>query len=73
MSNPEYYRFATKREWRHESEHGVRPRTVGVREGLNAILYMLWTGCQWKALPNDLPPRSTVWDFLDRWAVGCHA
>jgi len=26
---------------------------------------VLWTGCQWKALPKDLPPRSTVWEYLD--------
>src|SRR3712207_1133532 len=46
---------------------GGRPRAVNTREVLNAILYVLWTGCQWKALPKDLPPRSTVWDYLDRW------
>ena len=33
---------------------------MNVREVLNAIFYVLWTGCQWKALPKDLPPRSTV-------------
>ncbi|GGC69930.1 hypothetical protein GCM10011504_54710 [Siccirubricoccus deserti] len=49
------------------AKRGGRPRTVDVREVLNAILYVLWTGCQWKALPKDLPPRSTVWDYLDRW------
>ena len=49
------------------AKHRGRPRAVDVREVLNAILYLLWTGCQWKALPNDLPPRSTVWDHLDRW------
>jgi transposase len=38
-----------------------------VREVLNAIFYVLSTGCQWTALPKDLPPRSTVWDYLDRW------
>jgi transposase len=31
-----------------------------VREVLNGIFYILWTGCQWKALPKDLPPKSTV-------------
>jgi hypothetical protein len=40
----------------------------GCARGTHAILYVLWTSCQWKALPKDLPPRSTVWDFLDRWA-----
>ena len=34
---------------------------------LNAIFYVLWTGCQWKALPKDLPPKSTVYDYLDLW------
>ena len=49
------------------AKRGGRPRTADVREVLNAISYLLWTGCQWKALPRDLPPRSTVWDYLDRW------
>ena len=47
------------------AKRGGRPRTVNVREVLNAIFYVLWTGCQWKALPKDLPPRSTVWEYLD--------
>ena len=34
---------------------------------LNAVFSVLWTGCQWKALPKDLPPRSTVWEYLDLW------
>ena len=34
---------------------------------MNAVFYGLWTGCPWKALPKDLPPRSTVWDSLDLW------
>src|SRR3712207_3024654 len=49
------------------AKRGGRPRTVTVREVLNAIFYVLWTGCQWKALPKDLAPRSTVWDYLDLW------
>jgi transposase len=49
------------------AKRGGRPRTVNVREVLNAIFYILSTGCQWTALPKDLPPRSTVWDYLDRW------
>ena len=49
------------------AKRGGRPRTVNVREVLNAIVYVLWTGCQWKALPKDLPPRSTVWEYLDLW------
>ena len=41
---------------------------VGERaRGLNGIFYVLWTGCQWKALPKDLPPKSTVHDYLELW------
>ena len=49
------------------AKRGGRPRRVDVREVLNAIFYVLSTGCQWNALPTDLPPRSTVWDYLDLW------
>ena len=44
------------------AKRGGRPRKVDVREVLNAVFYVLSTGCQWAALPRDLPPRSTVWD-----------
>src|SRR6185437_9606181 len=40
--------------------HGGRRRSVNVREVLNGIFYVLWTGCQWKALPKNLPPKGTV-------------
>ena len=39
---------------------GGRPRTVNMREVINAILYVDRTGCQWRALPHDFPPWSTV-------------
>ena len=45
-----------------------RKRTVNLREIVNGILYILSTGCQWRALPTDLPPRSTVHDYLDLWS-----
>ena len=47
--------------------HGGRKRSVNVREVLNGIFYILWTGCQWKALPKDLPPKSTVHDYPELW------
>ena len=37
------------------------------REILNAILYVLTTGCQWRQLPKDFPPKSTVHDYLIDW------
>ena len=49
------------------ARHGGRRRSVNVREVLNGIFYILWTGCQWKALPKDLPPKSTVYDYLELW------
>ena len=49
------------------ARHGGRKRSVNVREVLNGIFYVLWTGCQWKALPRDLPPKSTVHDYLELW------
>jgi transposase len=41
---------------------------VDVREVLNGVFYVLATGCQWRALPKDLPPKSTVHDYLTLWA-----
>ena len=49
------------------AKRGGRRREVDVREVLNAIFYVLWTGCQWQALPKDLPPKSTVHDYLELW------
>lgn len=47
--------------------YGGRKRSVNVREVLNAIFYVLATGCQWKALPKDLPPKSTAHYYLMLW------
>lgn len=44
-----------------------RPRKVDLRAVVNAILYILATGCQWRALPKDFPPRSTVQRYFYRW------
>ena len=47
------------------ARRGGRPRDVNVREVLNAVFYVLATGCQWQALSKDLPPRSTAHhDFI---------
>ncbi|MFC7694525.1 IS5 family transposase [Paeniroseomonas aquatica] len=46
---------------------GGNKRTIDVRAVLNGVMYILRTGCQWAALPKDLPPRSTVNDYLRRW------
>ena len=38
-----------------------------MRDVVDAIFYILRTGCQWRYLPIDFPPRSTVWRYFDRW------
>ena len=63
----------TDEEWRlvepqiPPAKHGGRHRTVMVREVVNGVMYVLSTGCQWRYLPKDLPPKSTVHDYLTRW------
>lgn len=49
------------------ARHGGRRRQVNVREVLNAIFYVLSTGCQWQALPKDLPPKSTAHSYFMLW------
>jgi transposase len=47
---------------------GGNKRTVDIRNVLNGLMYLLSTGCQWDAIPKDLPPKSTVRDYFDRWS-----
>src|SRR5215212_2932353 len=49
------------------AKRGGGKRTVNIREIVNAIFYVLWTGCQWKALPKDLPPKSTAHYYFMLW------
>ena len=49
------------------AKRGGRRREVNVREVLNAIFYVLSTGCQWQALPKDLPPKSTAHCYFMLW------
>ena len=46
---------------------GGDKRTVVMREVVNGLMYILSTGCQWRAIPKDLPPKSTVYDYFDLW------
>ena len=48
-------------------KQGRNKRTVNIREVVNGLMYVLSTGCQWAAIPKDLPPRSTVHDYFDLW------
>jgi transposase len=62
----------TDRQWRLVKHlipvyPGGRPRTTSTRDVLDAIFYLLKTGCQWRYLPKDFPPKSTVWRYFDEW------
>ena len=64
----------TDDEWGHveplisPAKRGGNKRRVDVREVMNGIMYVLSTGCQWRAVPKDLPPRSTLFDYLNLWS-----
>jgi transposase len=63
----------TDAEWAHveplipPAKRGGNRRHVEVREVVNGLMYVLSTGCQWRAIPKDLPPRSTLYDYFDLW------
>ena len=50
------------------AKRGGDKRTVNVREVVNALMYVLSTGCQWRAIPKELPPRSTVHGYFGLWS-----
>jgi putative transposase len=47
--------------------HMGRPRKWELWQIINAILYVVRTGCQWRMLPKDLPPWQTVYGYFRRW------
>jgi len=46
---------------------GGRHRDTDMRQVVNAILYLLRSGCSWRMLPKDFPPYTTVYDYYSRW------
>lgn len=48
-------------------KRGGRPRTVERREVLNAVFYVVKTGCQWAMLPHDFPPKGIVYYNFNTW------
>ena len=48
-------------------KRGGGKRTVIMREVVNGLMYVLSTGCQWRAIPKDLPPKSSVYGYFDLW------
>jgi len=50
------------------AKRGGGKRRVNLREVVNGVMYVLSTGCQWRYIPKDLPPRSTVNDYFCLWS-----
>ena len=50
------------------AKRGGNKRHVDERAIVDGLMYILSTGCQWRALPKDLPARSTVHDYFDLWS-----
>src|ERR1700710_1030089 len=72
MRTESYPSDVTDEQWALIEPHlpvypGGRPRTTKLRDVVNAIFYLLRTGCQWRYLPKDFPPKSTVWRYFDEW------
>lgn len=53
--------------WKQPRKRGKAETPELARRGVNAMRYLLKTGCQWRMLPRGYPPRSTVHDTLTRW------
>ena len=50
-----------------EPKPGGRPRTVDIREVVNAIFYLERSGCAWRMLPHDFPKWETVYTYFRNW------
>ena len=49
------------------AKRGGNKRSVDERSLINGLLYILSTGCQWRAIPKDFPPRSALFGYFQRW------
>ena len=64
----------TDAEWAHvapvipPARRGGNRRHIDEREVVNGLMYILSTGCQWRAIPKNLPARSTLYDYFDLWS-----
>ena len=74
-ARPAYPSDLTDAQWRiiepllPPAKPGGRPRTVDLLEVVNAILYVLRTGCSWRMLPHEFPPWGTVHYYARRWRL----
>jgi transposase len=71
--NLRYPSDVTDEEWALVEPHipsekrGGRHREVDMRAVFNGVMYVLSTGCQWRYIPKDLPPKSTVYRYFCDW------
>jgi putative transposase len=75
MKRPAYPSDLTDAQWQlvepfiPPPKPGGRPRTIDPREVLNAIFYLLRTGCQWRFIPHEFPCWSTVHCYYRTWRL----
>ena len=73
MNNKTYPTDLTDRQWDcirsliPAAKPGGRPRSLDMREVLNAMLYIVVGGCQWRMLPKDYPKWQSVYSYFARW------
>lgn len=53
----------------YDTPKNGRPRDWSYRLILNAIFYISKSGCQWRMLPSDFPPWSTVYTYFRKWKI----
>jgi len=69
----QYKSDLSDKEWEQIKAHirpakrGGRPQSTNMREVLNAIFYVVKTGCQWAMLPHDFPAKGTVYHYFNTW------
>jgi len=69
----QYKSDLSDKEWEQIKAHirpakrGGRPQSTNMREVLNAIFYVVKTGCQWAMLPHDFPAKGTVYHYVNTW------
>ena len=75
MENNRYFTDLSDEEWRcigphlPESKGRGRPKIHGSRAILNAVFYILKSGCPWRLLPKDFPPWKSVYDWFRKWRI----
>jgi putative transposase len=75
MARRAYPTDLTDDEWRvlepliPAAKPGGRPRSVELREIVNAVRYLLRAGCAWRLLPHDLPAWQTVYAYFHQWTA----